>query len=128
MDLQCSCQGLQFARHKVERSGALQLLGRADNVRDFVRRGEREGFVQIWLKTGKPAPGNEINIKRSLDAKENKSEWRINGTALFSSTASHSLNDLCIAFFIICTIASQSALAFRVNHVPTCKCTDVVFV
>lgn len=57
----------------------MQLLGRADNVRDFVRRGEREGFIQIWLNTGKPAPGHEINIKRSLDAKENKSEWRLNG-------------------------------------------------
>lgn len=58
---------------------ALQLLGRADNVRDFVRRGEREGFVQIWLKTGQPSPQHEVIIKRSLDAKENKSEWRING-------------------------------------------------
>ena len=44
-----------------------------------MRRGEREGFVQIWLKTGKPMPEHEVSIKRSLDAKENKSEWRING-------------------------------------------------
>ena len=54
----------------------MQLLGRADNVRDFVRRGESEGFVQIWLSTGRSEP---IVIKRSLKAAENASEWRING-------------------------------------------------
>ena len=54
----------------------MQLLGRADNVRDFVRRGESEGYVQIWLSTGRSEP---IVIKRSLKAAENASEWRING-------------------------------------------------
>ena len=58
---------------------ALQLLGRADNVRDFVRRGEREGYIQIWLNTGRPAPDTEVCVKRILDGNENKSEWRING-------------------------------------------------
>ena len=64
----------------------MQLLGRADNVRDFVRRGEREGSVQIWLNTGRAHPDHEINIKRILDARENKSEWKINGSA---SAGSH---------------------------------------
>jgi hypothetical protein len=56
----------------------VQLLGRADNVRDFVRRGESSGFVQIWLTTGK-RPNEVTNIKRTLDARENSSEWRIDG-------------------------------------------------
>ena len=57
---------------------SVQLLGRADNVRDFVRRGESSGFVQIWLTTGK-TPNDIVNIRRTLDARENSSEWRING-------------------------------------------------
>lgn len=47
-----------------------------------MRRGEREGSVQIWLNTGRPKPDHELNIKRILDAKENKSEWRINGETI----------------------------------------------
>ena len=66
----------------------VQLLGRADNVRDFVRRGESSGFVQIWLTTGKTA-NNIVNIRRTLDARENSSEWRINGALRLCNQQTH---------------------------------------
>lgn len=44
-----------------------------------MRRGESHGYVAIWLSQGRP--GQSICIKRILSAKDNSSEWRINGEA-----------------------------------------------
>lgn len=58
----------------------LQLLGRAENVSSFVRRGTREGWVEITLSAG---PGRQpIVIKRSIHANDNESEWQLNGGCL----------------------------------------------
>lgn len=55
----------------------MQLLGRADNVSDFVRRGEQEGYVEVTLKSGNiDAP---LRIKRKIKARDNSSSWEING-------------------------------------------------
>ena len=58
-----------------------------------MRRGESEGFVQIWLSTGRSDP---VVMKRSLKAAENASEWRINGEPPLSlvSTLSHCDTDI----------------------------------
>ena len=87
----------------------VQLLGRADNVRDFVRRGESSGFVQIWLTTGK-VPNNIVNIRRTLDARENSSEWRINGALRLCKRLTHkgqrSAICVCLVHFIRMSPAS----------------------
>ena len=57
----------------------LQLLGRADNVKEFVRRGETEGLVEVTLASGESKP---IVVSRSIrtdDATGGLSDWKLNG-------------------------------------------------
>ena len=56
-----------------------QLLARADNVKDFIRRGEDEGSVTIHLASGEPRP---VVIYRRIrfDAQTGGvSDWKLNG-------------------------------------------------
>lgn len=54
----------------------VQLLGRADSVRDFVRKGSPKGMVEITLSSGQSRP---TVIKRHMSASDNKSTWLLNG-------------------------------------------------
>eukprot|EP00873_Tetraselmis_striata_P002062 jgi/Tetstr1/422326/TSEL_013169.t1 len=54
--------------------GNPKLLGRADNVKDFVRRGQSEGSTEIWLARGEQ---QLVKIYRKIGI-NNKSEWKIN--------------------------------------------------
>jgi chromosome segregation ATPase len=57
----------------------VQLLGRAEDVSSYVRRGTQEGEVTITL-AGK-VRGTVRVIKRKIAAKENSSSWLIDGKA-----------------------------------------------
>lgn len=64
------------------------MLGRADDLSDFVRRGESEGWIEVWLATG--IPGKHMSVSRLLHRKDNSSEWKIDGahgTHLISRSA-----------------------------------------
>jgi len=55
--------------------GHPKLLGRADSVKEFVRRGQKEGSTEIWIaKEG----GGVFKIFRNITS-ANKSEFKING-------------------------------------------------
>lgn len=57
----------------------LQLLGRADIVKEFIRRGETEGLVEITLASGEDRP---ITVSRRIRTDENTgglSDWKLNG-------------------------------------------------
>ena len=56
----------------------LQLLGRALNIGDYVKRGEQLGWIKISLRGN--AVGEIIVITRKID-RQNRSEWQINGMA-----------------------------------------------
>lgn len=63
----------------------LQLLARADNVKEFIRRGEDEGSVTIHLANGEPRP---VVIYRRIrfDAQTGGvSDWKLNGVFLHQS-------------------------------------------
>lgn len=61
----------------------LQLLARADNVKDFIRRGETEGSVDILLSSG--GSRTPIRVYRRIRTDENSgglSEWKLNGDCM----------------------------------------------
>jgi hypothetical protein len=64
-----------------------QLLGRADHVQDFVRKGSSEGYTEIHLSSGQARP---IIIKRCLSSTSNSTEWYINGALLATCASLHS--------------------------------------
>jgi chromosome segregation ATPase len=57
-------------------AGEPQLLGRASNIGDYVKRGEESGWIKISLRGN--AVGETIIITRKID-RQNRSEWQING-------------------------------------------------
>ncbi len=62
----------------------VQLLGRADNVRDFVRKGSSTGMTEIHLSSGQTRP---IIITRHMSASDNKSKWLLNGEWFVGGTS-----------------------------------------
>ncbi|KAH9312049.1 hypothetical protein KI387_027084, partial [Taxus chinensis] len=60
-------------------AGEPQLLGRASNIGDYVKRGEESGWIKISLRGNKA--GETITITRKID-RQNKSEWQLNGRAV----------------------------------------------
>ena len=62
--------------YKYECLCLLQLLGRASNIGDYVKRGEESRWLKISLRGN--AVGEIIVITRKID-RQNRSEWQING-------------------------------------------------
>jgi hypothetical protein len=60
------------------RLSSVQLLGRADQVSDFVRKGSSEGYTEIHLSSGQARP---IIIKRCMSSTHNSTEWYLNGAS-----------------------------------------------
>ena len=58
----------------------MQLLNRADNLRDFVLRGEKSGQIDIWVRNRSQ---RDVRITRELNKERNTSDWRINGEQIF---------------------------------------------
>lgn len=60
----------------------LQLLARADNVKDFIRRGEDEGSVTITLASGEARPLVIYRRIRTDAQSGGTSDWKLNGMLL----------------------------------------------
>ena len=58
-------------------AGKTSLLGRAEDVSSFVRRGTATGEVTITLATSNPA--KPLTVRRKMTAAANRSEWWIDG-------------------------------------------------
>lgn len=67
-------------------AGNPRVLGRADSVRDFVRRGQTEGWVEITLANGYGANGLRTTRIKRLIKVDNSSKWYLNGTLCDFST------------------------------------------
>jgi hypothetical protein len=57
----------------------LQRLGRADAVKEFVRKGSDKALIELLISGG--PDGEDFRIERELHAADSKSVFRINGEA-----------------------------------------------
>jgi hypothetical protein len=62
---------------------SLQLLGRADNLKDFIRRGADSGWVETTLSGGPGRPDKIIRCEMRKTAEGYSTNWRINGARGF---------------------------------------------
>mmetsp|Transcript_40466 Transcript_40466/g.96183 ORF Transcript_40466/g.96183 Transcript_40466/m.96183 type:complete len:1063 (+) Transcript_40466:234-3422(+) len=58
-------------------NGSTKLLGRADNVKEFIRRGQSEAVTDIVIASEDPARPHQVQRRMKLDS--NSSEWRVDG-------------------------------------------------
>ncbi|KAL4440548.1 hypothetical protein ABPG75_003549 [Micractinium tetrahymenae] len=59
--------------------GRTTLLGRAEDLKDYVRRGDdvQTGWVEVTLSSGQP--GRPYTVRREMSKADNHSTWRLNG-------------------------------------------------
>ena len=58
----------------------MQLLGRADNVKEFIKRGEETATVEVTLSSGNPSRPIVVYRKMKMDKDSGGlSEWKLNG-------------------------------------------------
>lgn len=86
-------------------AGGQKLLGRAENVSSFVRRGCTHGSVQITLSNG---PGQRpIVVKRAIKSADNSSEWHLNGQQVHMRTVVDHIKALNIQLDNLCQFLPQ---------------------
>jgi hypothetical protein len=62
--------------------GLSQVLGRADHVEQFLKKGTKLGYTEIELKSpnGRNGePGRNVVVKREIVASSNKTKFWLNG-------------------------------------------------
>ena len=78
---------------------ALQILGRSNMIADYVKKGENEGFTEIYLS--KDTNGSRIVVKRVMK-KEGTSTWKLNGAAVDERLSLSSLSRMSVSTLSSC--------------------------
>ena len=61
-------------------AGSTKLLGRADKISEFVKRGEQSGYSEITLATKNP--NRPLVVRREIKRKDGTSTWKVNGVGV----------------------------------------------
>ncbi|XP_028416800.1 structural maintenance of chromosomes protein 5-like [Dendronephthya gigantea] len=86
-------------------AGSPKLLGRADNVGEFVKHGETNGSVELELYNSQQGKGNYI-IERQI-TRENKSTWQLNRKAVPQKAIQDLVSELNIQINNLCQFLPQ---------------------
>lgn len=96
--------------------GKPNLLGRADHVQDFVRKGTSEGYTEIHLSSGQSRP---TIIKRVLSSSSNSTEWFLNGQKATQAAVLEKVSDLKIQVDNLCQFLPQDKVVMFARLTPT---------
>ena len=85
-----------------------QLLGRAKDVREYIKRGERSALVQVTLSSGNPAKPTVVSRKISdSDDGPAKNEWKLNGVVVNQTKVAEVVEALNIQLDNLCQFLPQ---------------------
>jgi chromosome segregation ATPase len=85
-----------------------QLLGRAKDVREYIKRGERSALVQVTLSSGNPARPTVVSRKISdVDDGPAKNEWKLNGVVVNQTKVAEVVEQLNIQLDNLCQFLPQ---------------------
>lgn len=92
------------------------LLGRASELKAFVKNGCEEGFIEIELKgpLGKP----NLVIRRHLNAADNKSIWKLNGAETTQKEVQMRVQALNVQVDNLCTFLPQDKVSSFAQMTP----------
>ncbi|KZV88580.1 P-loop containing nucleoside triphosphate hydrolase protein [Exidia glandulosa HHB12029] len=92
------------------------ILGRASELKAFVKNGCEEGFIEIELK-GALGKGNLV-IRRSINATDNKSIWRLNGQEVTGNEVKSRVQGLNVQVDNLCTFLPQDKVSSFAHMTP----------
>ncbi|XP_046855168.1 structural maintenance of chromosomes protein 5-like [Xenia sp. Carnegie-2017] len=84
--------------------GSPKLLGRADNVGEFIKHGEREAMVELELLN---CEGNGSLVITRTISRDNKSSWQLNGKLVAQKNIQDLVNKLNIQISNLCQFLPQ---------------------
>lgn len=84
--------------------GSPKLLGRAKQIKEFIRHGAHEAWVELELAKAKN--GKNVVIRRTIH-QDNSSEWRLNGKAVSKTEISKLIDSLNIQIGNVCQFLPQ---------------------
>ena len=92
------------------------ILGRASELKAFVKNGCEEGFIEIELKgvVGKP----NLVIRRHLNATDNKSIWKLNGQETTQKDVQARVHGLNVQVDNLCTFLPQDKVSSFAQMTP----------
>ncbi|KAL3130540.1 hypothetical protein ABBQ38_008351 [Trebouxia sp. C0009 RCD-2024] len=88
-------------------AGSTTLLGRADIVKDFIRRGETEALVEITLASGQAKP---IVVSRRIKTAQDSggtSDWKLNGQTVVMRDVKEKMKELNVQLDNLCQFLPQ---------------------
>jgi len=86
-------------------AGSTKLLGRADKLSEFVKRGEQSGYSEITLAT-KDA-NRPLVVRREIKRKDSSSTWRVNSVVVKQERVKEEMHKLGVQLDNLCQFLPQ---------------------
>ena len=85
--------------------GSTKLLGRADKLSEFVKRGEQSGYSEITLATGDP--DRPLVVRREIKRNDTSSTWRVNNVSVTQARVKAEMDKLGVQLDNLCQFLPQ---------------------
>ena len=96
--------------------GSTKLLGRAKDVKEFVKRGCARGEIELELfREG----GKTLIIKRCINSQDNSSTWCINGKSAKKEQVLETTGKMNIQLSNLCQFLPQDKVRYKYNPIVT---------
>lgn len=86
-------------------AGSTKLLGRADKLAEFVKRGEESGYSEITLATKDPE--RPMVVRREIRRKDGTSTWKVNGAPVPLERVKTEMKNLGVQLDNLCQFLPQ---------------------
>ena len=86
-------------------AGSTKLLGRADKLSEFVKRGEQSGYSEITLAT--EDPDRPLVVRREIKRNDSSSTWRVNNVTVTHARVKEEMNKLGVQLDNLCQFLPQ---------------------
>ena len=97
-------------------AGATKLLGRADKIAEFVKRGEESGYSEITLATKDPS--RPMVVRREIKRKDGSSAWRVNGAPVNLERVKAEMDKLGVQLDNLCQFLPQDRVVEFARMTP----------
>ena len=97
-------------------AGSTRLLGRADKLAEFVKRGEESGYSEITLATKDPE--KPMTVKREIKRKDGSSAWKVNGAPVPLERVKKEMHNLGVQLDNLCQFLPQDRVVEFAKMTP----------